>query len=1073
MPQFFIDHPRFAWVLAILIIMGGLLSFQQLPISAYPSIAPPQVTVTAVYPGASAKTIEDTVTSVIEDEMFGIEGLKYISSVSSRVGTSVITLTFETGTDTDLAAVDVQNRLKRVEARLPASVTQQGVDIDKTRPDFLMIIALYSPNGTFSDTALGDYIDANLLGDVRRIPGIGSADSFTAKYAMRIWLSPKKMTSYSITPDEVVSAIRSQNAQLATGELGSLPSGSDQQINATVLVPSRLSTVEEFGSIILRSSAEGAVVRLSDIARIERGAENYNSQVVLNGKLSAAFSIKLSNSGNALAAAKAVKEKMHELEASFPDDMQWMSPYDTSLFVEVSIDEVAETLIIAIILVTLVMFVFLQNWRSTVIPLIVVPISLIGTGIGMYLFGFSINMLTLFGMVLAIGIVVDDAILVVENIERLMDEEGLTPYEATKKSMKQITGPIIGTTVVLVAVFVPMAFISGSAGQIYKQFSLTIIASVTISSFLAMSLTPAMAQALLRPKNNNPSSIGKILSAPGRLFNWLFAGLTKQYLRLVKAMLTSIGIVITMLVFLGVGTYDYFEYAQVPKSFVPSEDQGFIVTGALLPAGSTRARTQELTSKTDAWLTAQPEVKDVITILGFGFLGSGQNTSITFATLYSWDERTEKGQRDADQLIAAANQEFRQLLGDGTTFAFNMPPIPGLGNDNGFDFRLLDKSGSGNTELLRKAAGQMLTMVAKERDTIVGLRVNTLPPAPQLRVDVDRIKARALDVDIAALNSTLQVALGASYVNDYIENGKVHQVWVQADADTRSSEHGIMDLQVRNTLGGLVNLKEIASVEWIQGPSNLNRYNGASSLPLSGSPALGSSSGTAMAMMEAFAENLPEGIRYAWSGQSLEEKIAAGQTAAIFLLSIVIVFLVLVALYESWAIPISVMLVVPLGVFGCLLAVGIAKLSNDVYFTIGIITVIGLSTKNAIVIVEFALDSQREGKSAYDAVVEACQLRFRPILMTSFAFVLGVIPLVTATGAGAASRRAIGTGVLGGMLTATVLAVLFVPVFYFIVMKLTPKKPPENVDSAEVDDSSAVSIAIDSESSDAQLQEKV
>ena len=1040
MAQFFIDRPKFAWVIAILIMIGGALSFTQLPVAAYPSIAPPQVTITATYPGASAKTIEDTVTSIIEDEMNGIEGLKYVASESSRAGTATITLTFETGTDTDIAGVDVQNRLKRVEARLPSAVNQQGVNIDKTRPDFLMILSLYSPKGTYNATDLGDYIDAHLLGEIRRIPGVGSADLFGSKYAMRIWIDPRKMTSYSITPDEVVSAIQSQNAQLASGELGALPAPAGQQLNATVLVPSRLSTAEEFGSIILRSSSQGAIVRLKDVARVERGAQNYGTSVLLNGQPSAAFSTKLSNSGNALVTAQAIKDKMNELEAFFPEDMKWLSPYDTSLFVDVSIEEVKETLIIAIILVTIVMFVFLQNWRTTIIPLIVVPISLIGTAIGLYLFDFSINMLTMFGMVLAIGIVVDDAILVVENIERIMVSEGLGPYEATKKSMRQISGAIIGTTAVLVAVFVPMAFMGGSVGQIYKQFSLTIIISVVISSFLALTLSPAMAQALLKSKQGKPNPLIHLLAAPGRWFNAAFAKVTQGYMWIVKLMLTGVGLVLSMLIFVGIGVFDYQQLVSLPKGFVPSEDQGFVVTGSLLPSGATQERTHVLAAKTDAWLTSQPEVKNVITVLGFGFLGSGQNTSISFATLHPWNERTFKGQRDADQIVADASQAYQQFMGDGLVFAFNMPPIPGLGNDNGFDFRLQDRSGSNDPNVLMQAALQMMKMAGKASDKVVGLRPNTLPPAPQLRINVDRVKARSLDVDIASLNSTLQVAMGSAYVNDYVEKGKIHQVWVQADKKTRSTVNGIMDLQVRNTKGGLVSLNEIASAEWIQGPAKLTRYNGMPSLPLSGSPAPGASSGIALATMEAFAAKLPPGISYEWSGQSLEEKISGGQAPKVFALSIVIVFLVLVALYESWAVPLSVMLVVPLGVLGCVLAVTMQGMSNDVYFTVGIITIIGLSTKNAIVIVEFSRDLEHHGRSTYDAVIEACKLRFRPILMTSFAFVLGVIPLAISTGAGSASRRAIGTGVLGGMLSATVLAVLFVPVFYLIVRKLFPAK---------------------------------
>ncbi len=1040
MPQFFIDRPKFAWVVALLIIIGGLISLNQLPVTAYPSIAPPKVTINAVYPGASAKTIEDTVTSVIEDEMNGIDGLRYVSSDSSRSGTGTITLTFETGTDTEIAGIDVQNRLKRVEARLPAAVTQQGVSVDKTRPDFLMIIALFSPNGTFNAVDLGDYIDANILGQIRRVTGVGSANLFGSKYAMRIWLDPKKMTEFKITPDEVVGAIRTQNVQLAAGELGALPAPPNQQLNATVLVPSRLSTVEEFGSVILRSSSQGAIVRLRDIARVERGAQNYGSSVILNGQPGAAFSTKLSNTGNALITAEALKVKMDELKEFFPEDMEWMSPYDTSLFVDISIKEVIETLLIAIMLVTLVMFVFLQNWRTTIIPLIVVPISLVGTAIGLYAFGFSINILTLFGMVLAIGIVVDDAILVVENVERLMETEGLNPYQATKKSMQQITGAVIGTTAVLVAVFVPMAFISGSVGEIYKQFSLTIIISVMISSFLALSLTPAMAQGLLKAKNQNPGWFRKVLTSPGRLFNYLFGKLTGVYMFIVKLMLSGFGVFLTLIAFGGIGFYDYQRLTDLPKGFVPSEDQGFVVTGALLASGATQERTKVLANKTDAWLRSQPEVKDIITVLGFGFLGSGQNTYISFANLHPWAERTKNGQRDADTIVAAAGKAYQQFIGDGIVFGFNLPPIPGLGNDNGFDFKLQDFTGGSDPTAFPKAIGQLMGMVAQAPDKIVGFRPNTLPPAPQLKIDVDRVKARSLDVDIGSLNSTLQIALGSTYVNDYIDGGKVSQVWVQADQETRSSVQGIMNLQVRNTRGGLVDLKEIATYSWIQGPAKLSRYNGAPAMSFTGNPAPGVSSGVALSTMEEFAAKLPKGISYEWSGQSLEQKISGGQAPMIFALSIFIAFLVLVALYESWVIPLSVILVIPLGILGCVIAVTMRGYTNDVYFTVGIITIIGLSTKNAIVIVEFARDLQNEGKSAYEAVLIACRQRFRPILMTSFAFVLGVVPLVLSTGAGSASRRVIGTGVLGGMLSATFLAILFVPVFYLLIRKLFPLK---------------------------------
>lgn len=1042
MAQYFIDHPRFAWVISILLVIAGLISLRSLPISAYPDVAPPQITLTAIYPGASAKTIEDSVTTLIEDEMSGLEGLEYLQSKSSRDGTAVIILTFAIGTDTDLAAVDVQNRMKKVEPRLPSNVRQQGIRMDKTRPDFLMVVSLYSPNGTYNSTDLNDYLNANIIQDIRRLPGVGTAASFGSGYAMRIWIDPKKMYAFGIAPNDIVAAIQNQNAQLAAGELGALPSPANQQINATVVVPSSLSTAEEFGNVILRSSANGATVRLRDVATVERGAKSYAVKVLLNGQPSAGFSVKLSNTGNALETATSVKTKMDELSQFFPPDMAWKTPYDTSLFVDISIKEVIKTLAEAIVLVTIVMFVFLQSWRTTIIPLVTVPISLIGTAIGLYLLGFSINMLTLFGMVLAIGIVVDDAILVVENVIRLIHDEKLSPYQAAKKSMKQISGAIIGTTAVLIAVFVPMAFMSGSAGKIYQQFSLTIIVSVAISSFLALTLSPAMAQGLLKDKAEKPFILFKPLVWLGKQFDKVFGVITNGYMWLVKGVISKIGIVLILIAYGATVYYDYSKIQQLPKGFLPSEDQGFIVVNSLLPAGATQERTLALSQKTDGWLLAQPEVEDVITVLGFSFMGNGQNASVSFAQLKPWKERITKGMRDADQLVAATQPVFGPMIGEGIVFGFNMPPIPGLGNDNGFDFRLQNRTN--NPMLMQQAMGQLMGMVAQHSDTITGFRPNTLPPAPQLKIDIDHDKASSLGIDFGQLNYTIQAALGSFYINDYLENGKVRQVWVQANDDTRSTVDDILSMQVRNNSGGLVDLREIATAEWVAGPAVLDRYNNKSALPFMGQPAKGKSSGEAMATMEALASKLPAGISYEWSGMSYQEKQSGGQAIMVFALSFLITFLVLVALYESWSVPMAVMLVVPLGVLGCVLAVSYKALTNDVYFTVGLITIVGLSTKNAIIIVEFARDLQNEGRSLRNAVLEACRLRFRPILMTSFAFILGVLPLVNASGAGAASRQAIGIGVFGGMLAATLLAIFFVPVFYLIIRTLIPAKPPKS-----------------------------
>ncbi len=1030
MAQFFINRPIFAWVISLLVLLGGALAVQNLPVMAYPDISPPQVTVTASYPGASAEVIEDTVTSVIEEEMNGIEGLRYIKSDSSRTGTSTIVLTFATGTDTDIAGVEVQNRLKRVEARLPASVRTQGVNIDKTRPDFLMVVSLYSPNGTHDATDLGDYVDRAILGEMRRIDGIGSAQLFSSTYAMRVWVDPKKMASYAITPSEISQAIRDQNAQLATGELGSLPSPSNQQINATILVPSRLSTPDEFGNIILRSSSDGAIVRLKDVAEVERGANNYGSAAMLNGQDSAAFALKLSNAGNALEAAESVKAKMSELEQYFPEDVEWVIPYDTSIFVDESISQVVQTLIEAVFLVTLVMFLFLQSWRTTLIPLIVVPVSLIGTGMGLYLLGFSINMLTMFAMVLAIGIVVDDAIIVVENIKRILDEEDIGPYQATKKAMKQISGAIIGTTAVLIAVFIPMAFFSGSVGRIYQQFSLTIVLSVSISAFLSLSLSPAIAQGLLKKEKE-----GKKEWAPFRWFNTGFNKFTDTYMTNVKKLFSKTGLWITMAVFAVITAFVGWRFASMPTGFVPSEDQGFIVASSLMPSGSTRARTLELTKKTDAWFLDQPEVERIITVAGFSFFGTGQNTSITFVNLKPWAEREEM--RNADELAGAATAEFMKYQ-EGNTFAFNMPSIPGLGNSSGFDFQLQDKSGVG-TQQLMGAAYQLIGM-ASESGKFAEIRPDTLPPAPLLTFEVDRVKARSLGIDIGELNNTLQIALGSAYINDYVEGQKVRQVWIQSDAETRSTPEEILSMQIRNTQGDLVNLSEVATAKWTEAPAKLTRYNGSASIPLTGNGAEGVSSGEVMMLMEQFAENLPKGIGYEWSGQSLEEKVAGNQTTLLFSLSFLVIFLVLAALYESWSVPLAVVLVVPLGILGSILFAELSSMANDIYFKVGLITIIGLSAKNAILIVEFAREAQGEGKSALEAVTEACRLRLRPILMTSLAFIMGVLPLVLATGAGSASRQAIGTSVMGGMISAAVLAIFFVPVFYLLVRKIFPRK---------------------------------
>ncbi|MPV85383.1 multidrug efflux RND transporter permease subunit [Ostreibacterium oceani] len=1040
MAQFFIDRPRFAWVIALLILIAGYIALTNTAVSAYPNIAPPNVTIQAVYPGAAAKTIEDTVTTVIESEMTGIKGLKYVESTSSRAGTATINLTFETGTDIDLATLAIQNRLKRVEAKLPTPVINQGLQIGSQRRDFLMVIALYSPNGTYNQYDLGDYIDEYILQDIQRLSGVGSAQLFGSTYAMRIWIDPQKMYAFGVTPNDIISAIRAQNAQLATGELGALPAPPGQQINATILVPSQIANVEAFGEVVVLSSDSGATVRIRDIGRVELGAESYATKLILNGQPASAFAVRLSNSGNALATAEAAKAKMAELSAFFPDDMAWIVPYDTSLFVDIAVNEVKLTLIDAILLVTLVIFVFLQSWRSTIIPLIVVPISLLGAVLAIYSFDFSINLLTLFAMVLVIGIVVDDAILVVENTVRIIDQEGLTPYQATKKSLKQITGAVIGTTAVLFAVFIPSAFIPGTTGEIYKQFALTITMSVAISSFLALSLAPAMAQMLLKPKKTTPGVLLRPFVLLGNGFNLVLEKITNGYIWLVRGILTKVGMVFMLLVFAGVLASITILYQKLPKSFLPAEDQGFIVVLGQLPAGATLERTQAFSKQLDDWFLALPEVENTITVNGFSFFGVGQNVMISFIDLKPWDERIANGWRSADELINFANtpQGIWQFSGQGFGFALNLPPIPGLGNTDGFSLNLQNRTN--DAALLDAAVGQLLQALSAD-GRVLGPRVNALAPIPQIQIDIDRDKAQTLGIDIGELNFTLQAALGASYVDDFVDQGRIRQVWVQADSDTRSSINNIMELQIRNRTGGLVKLKEIADYQWVQGPAALNRFNGLSSVAVTGSPAPGLSSGDVLALVEALAAKLPQGISYEWSGTSLEEKTSGNIALVIFVFSLVVAFLALVALYESWSIPVAVILVVPLGVLGAVLAVTWRGYPNDVYFTIGLISIIGLATKNAIVIVEFCLDLQKEGMHLRDAIITACRQRFRPVIMTSMVFILGVMPLVFSEGAGAASRRAIGTGVLGGMLSATTLVILFVPVFYYLIRWLIPAKP--------------------------------
>ena len=1027
MAKFFIDRPIFAWVIALFIIVLGGVAVTQLPIAQYPPVAPPAIVINTAYPGASAQTLEDSVLSVIEREMNGSPGMIYVESVAQADGTGTITVTFEPGTNADLAQVDVQNRLSRATPRLPAAVTQQGVRVDKSRANFLAFVILSSDNPAYDPIALGDYASRNVLPELQRVPGIGQAQLFGTERAMRIWIDPAKMQGYNISSAEISAAIRAQNAQVSSGTIGDLPNVSGQGISATVVVTGQLSTVEQFGNIALRANTDGSTVRLRDVARIELGGQAYSTSARLNGQPAVGIGVQLSPSGNALDAAKAVRTKMTELAKFFPEGVKWDVPYDSSNFVKISITQVAETLLEAVALVFVVMFLFLQNWRYTIIPTIVVPIALLGTLAVLLALGFSINVLTMFGMVLVIGIVVDDAIVVVENVERIMTDEGLSPLEATRKAMKQISGAIIGVTVVLISVFVPLAFFSGSTGSIYRQFSAVMVASIAFSAFMALSLTPALCATLLKPVEAGGHQEKKGFFGA---FNRFFTRTAKGYEGWVSRILRRAGrYLIIYAVLVGVVA---FSYMRLPTSFLPQEDQGNVLVNVQLPPGATQERTLAVLQKVEEFMLKQPEVQSMVGVLGFSFSGLGQNAALAFVTLKNWDERGGDGQSAQD----VAGRAFGALSGirDALVYPLSPPPIPELGNASGFTFRLQDRAGAGHDALVA-ARNQLLGLAAKS-PLLSQVRPNGLEDAPQLQIDIDRDKASALGVTFDAINAALSTSLGSTYVNDFPNQGRLQRVVVQADAPSRMQPDDLLKLNAANMQGQPVPLSAFASTRWVTGPTQTVRYNGYPSMRIEGSPAAGSSSGAAIAEMEKLAAQLPPGFGYEWTGQTREEKLAGSQAFILYGFAILAVFLCLAALYESWSIPISVILVVPLGVLGVLLATHLRGFTNDVYFQVGLITIIGLSAKNAILIIEFAKDLQAQGKSAVDAALEAAHLRFRPIIMTSLAFGLGVIPLVIASGAGSASQRAIGTGVLGGMITGTVLAVFFVPVFFVVVRGL-------------------------------------
>ncbi len=1036
MSKFFIDRPIFAWVIAIIIMLAGALSILNLPVAQYPSIAPPAVTVSANYPGADAKTVQDTVTQVIEQNMNGIDGLLYMSSTSDSSGSVQITLTFNSGTDADIAQVQVQNKLQLAMPLLPQEVQQQGVSVEKSSSSFLMVLGMINTDGSMTQEDIADYVGATVKDPVSRTAGVGDVQLFGAQYAMRIWMDPNKLNNFQLTPVDVINAIKAQNAQVAAGQLGGTPPVKGQQLNASIIAQTRLTSTEEFGKILLKVNPDGSQVRLRDVAEIELGGENYDVIAKYNGQPASGLGIKLATGANALDTANAVRATIESLKPTFPAGLKVVYPYDTTPFVKISINEVVKTLVEAIVLVFLVMYLFLQNFRATLIPTIAVPVVLLGTFAILAAFGYSINTLTMFGMVLAIGLLVDDAIVVVENVERVMAEEGLSPKEATRKSMGQIQGALVGIALVLSAVFIPMAFFGGSTGAIYRQFSITIVSAMVLSVIVALILTPALCATMLKPIAKGDHGEGK--KGFFGWFNRMFDKSTHHYTDSVGNILRSTGRYLLLYIIIVAGMA--FLFVRLPSSFLPDEDQGVFLTMAQLPAGATQERTQKVLDEvTDYYLKDEKaNVNSVFSVNGFGFSGRGQNTGIAFVSLKNWEERA--GEENKVPAIAGrASARFSQIK-DAMVFAFNLPAIVELGTATGFDFQLIDQGNLGHDKLMQ-ARNQLLGEVAKHPDLLVGVRPNGLEDTPQFKIDIDQEKAQALGVSISDINTTLGTAWGGSYVNDFIDRGRVKKVYVMSQAKYRMLPSDINNWYVRGSDGQMVPFSAFSSSHWEYGSPRLERYNGLPSMEILGEAGPGKSTGEAMDMMEQLAGTLPAGVGYDWTGMSYQERLSGNQAPALYAISLIVVFLCLAALYESWSIPFSVMLVVPLGVIGALLAATFRGLGNDVYFQVGLLTTIGLSAKNAILIVEFAKDlMEKEGKGLIEATLEAVRMRLRPILMTSLAFILGVMPLVISTGAGSGAQNAVGTGVMGGMVTATVLAVFFVPVFFVVVRRRFSRK---------------------------------
>ncbi|MFU1914505.1 multidrug efflux RND transporter permease subunit [Bordetella avium] len=1033
MPQFFIDRPIFAWVVALFILLAGILAIPNMPVSQYPDVAPPAISITATYPGASAKEVAETVTSIIEDELNGAKGLLYYESVSDSNGQAQITATFRPGTDPDLAQVDVQNRISNVTAQLPAAVTQQGLKYEQTSAGFLLFVTLSSTDGSLDQAALADYITRNIKNPISRVPGVGQFQLFAAPRAMRIWVDPQKLVGYNLSMQDVNQAIASQNVLVSGGTIGAPPNPAAVRVTATVTANGQLSTVEGFGGIVLRANTDGSRVLLRDVARIEVGSDNYQFGARLNGKPTAAFAIVLSPDANALQTAEGIRKEMAQLARYFPDNIKYEIPYDTAPYVKVSIEKVIHTLVEAMVLVFLVMFLFLQNVRYTLIPALVVPVAMMGAFAVMLVLGLSINVLTMFAMVLAIGILVDDAIVVVENVERIMATEGLPPKEATAKAMPQITGAIVGITLVLVTVFLPLAFMSGSVGVIYRQFAVAMSVSIFFSAFLALSFTPALCATLLKPipKGHHNEKKG--------FFGWFnrnFEATTHHYQNWISRVLHKGGRM--MLVFALLVVLLGWLYIRLPSSFLPEEDQGYVISNIELPSGASANRTIEVIEEVEDYFSKLPTTQNIVAVQGFSFNGNGLNTALVFTTLKDFADR--KAPQDSAQAIAgAAFQRLFMGIKDAMVFTVVPPAISSLGNASGFDFRLQDRSAAGS-EALAAATGQLMGM-AMQSPVLSQVRITGLGPGAQLALTIDRDKAAVLGVDFSEAASLISTAVGSAYLSKFPNLGRMQNIWVQADAPYRMHMEDVLNLNARNKDGGMVPLSSFVTAKWSQGPTQVVRYNSYESVRIGGSAAAGYSTGEAMTEMENLVAKLPPGFGYEWNGLSYQERLAGNQAVILMALALLVVFMVLAALYESWAIPASVMLVVPLGMLGAVGLVSLMGMSNDVYFQVGMVTVIGLAAKNAILIIEFAKDHYARGNGLYESAVEAARLRFRPILMTSMAFILGVLPLALATGASAASQRAVGLGVLGGMLAATPFAVIFVPSFFVVVMTLVKTRP--------------------------------